>query len=382
MKHCLPPIYGPDITAENWEQRRVQIVRLFEKNVFGRTPRDGFETRANLLYAAEALEGTAKREFYRITVRTKRGSAAFHMALVLPNPQKPVPAVLMISNHEKTPAAVKGPDMSALEELMARAPKEWRTDVERMMAAFQKGGASMPQLLDIERDTAQGYWPVEQILASGRAAAAFYAGEVRPDDRRLFPAALARLFAGEDTARKPDGLGTLGVWAFAASRAADVLCAHAGLDAKKISLAGHSRGAKTALWCAAQDTRIHSVLVNDSGCTGAAVSRGKRGENVASINAFFRIGSVPATHGMPGGKMKCRLTSICCWLLLPRVFAMWPAARRTRGAIRTRNGSAQGRRVPHGGCLGIRSCRGMRLWRASQSLQRGSDITAGRAAMT
>ena len=130
---------------------------------------------------------------------------------------------------------------------MARAPKEWRTDVERMMAAFQKGGASMPQLLDIERDTAQGYWPVEQILASGRAAAAFYAGEVQPDDRRLFPAALARLFAGEDTARKPDGLGTLGVWAFAASRAADVLCAHAGIDAKKISLAGHSRGAKTAL---------------------------------------------------------------------------------------------------------------------------------------
>ena len=59
MKHCLPPIYGSDITAENWEQRRVQIVRLFEKNVFGRTPRDGFETRANLLYAAEALEGTA-----------------------------------------------------------------------------------------------------------------------------------------------------------------------------------------------------------------------------------------------------------------------------------------------------------------------------------
>ena len=62
MKHCLPPIYGPDITAENWEQRRVQIVRLFEKNVFGRTPRDGFETRADLLYAAEALEGTAKRD--------------------------------------------------------------------------------------------------------------------------------------------------------------------------------------------------------------------------------------------------------------------------------------------------------------------------------
>ena len=24
-----------------------------------------------------------------------------------------------------------------------------------------------------------------------------------------------------------------------------------------------------------------------------------------------------STHGMPGGKMKCRSTSICCWLLLP-----------------------------------------------------------------
>lgn len=135
---------------------------------------------------------------------------------------------------------------------MARAPKEWRTDVERMMAAFQKGGASMPQLLDIERDTAQGYWPVEQILASGRAAAAFYAGEVQPDDRRLFPAALARLFAGEDTAREPDGLGTLGVWAFAASRAGRrFVCPCRNRCQKNFSGRALPRGENSAVVCCA-----------------------------------------------------------------------------------------------------------------------------------
>lgn len=67
----------------------------------------------------------------------------------------------------------------------------------------------------------------------------------------------------------------------------DLLVKHPGIDPARISVGGFSRGGKAALWCAAQDERVCGVLVNDSGCSGAAVSRGKHGETVGSITAAF-----------------------------------------------------------------------------------------------
>ena len=283
----MPAIFSSDMTCAAWPERRAQLVELFRSQEFGRTPAQPYTSTADRLYSTPVLGGRAVREYYRITLTTARGSAAFHMALYLPQAEAPVPAVLMISNHDKAAAPATPPDFSAMGALLAAAPAAWREMVQGMMAGMQKGGAPAPQLLDIEKDLNTGYWPVEQILASGRAAAAFYASEVQPDDRARFPGPVASLFCDADAPREDDCWGTLGVWAFAASRAVDVLCAHSSLDAGRIAVAGHSRGGKTALWCAAQDERISAVLVNNSGCSGAAVSRGKAGENVASINAFF-----------------------------------------------------------------------------------------------
>lgn len=283
----LPAVLPQGITPENWLCRHNELVELFRTHVFGRKPDIPFSTHAERLYRRPALDGTATRELYRVTITTVLGSASLHLALVLPNSSAPVPAVLLLSNHDKTPVPGSPPDFSAVEQLMAQAPQAWRESVQAMMGGMQKNGAPAPQLLDIEKEDEPNYWPAADIVATGRAAAAFYASEAQPDDRARFPSALTALFSAPDSPRPADGWGTLGVWAFAASRMVDILCAHPGIDPRKISLAGHSRGGKTALWAAAQDERIRAVLVNNSGCTGAALSRGKQGENVASINAFF-----------------------------------------------------------------------------------------------
>lgn len=288
MRDTLPPVCPPG-AAGDWDTRRAQIIGLFEQNVFGRTPRSGFETDPERLECETQPELPAVRERWRITVRTGQGEAGFGLSLFLPKAEHPVPAVLMIGNHDKEPAPAAKFDAAALSRLMARAPEAWRIETERIMGGMAPSAQapSAPQLLDIDRDTAQGYWPAARIVASGRAAAAFYASEAQPDDRSRFPEKLTALFVKPGAPRAEDGIGTLGIWAFAASRAIDLLCRHPGIDAQKLSLAGHSRGGKTALWCAAQDARVSGVLVNNSGCTGAALSRGKRGENVASITALF-----------------------------------------------------------------------------------------------
>lgn len=282
----LPPVYTAGDTPQSWPRRRRELTELFAGQVFGCRPELPYTVSSRLLRGEPALGDHAWREWHRVTVTTALGSAAFTLHLVRPTAAGPVPAVLLISNHDRAAAPAVPPPAQALQALMAAAPPDWRRRTEAMMAGWGRAAAG-PQTLELGSETEQGYWPVARIVTGGRAAAAFYASEVQPDSAAAFPGPLARIFGVYSASRPADGWGTLGIWAFAASCAVDVLCRHPAVDADRIALAGHSRGAKAALWCAAQDERIAAVLVNNSGCTGAALSRGKRGENVASITAFF-----------------------------------------------------------------------------------------------
>ncbi|MBE2212854.1 MAG: hypothetical protein IAE82_03210 [Opitutaceae bacterium] len=132
------------------------------------------------------------------------------------------------------------------------------------------------------------YWPVARILGRGYATATFAASEVAPD-RRENASAAEGVFPIFDPPgpRAPDAWATIAAWAWAASRALDFLVAQPAIDASRIAVIGHSRSGKSALWAGAQDERFALVVSNDSGCTGAALARGKTGERIADINRQF-----------------------------------------------------------------------------------------------
>lgn len=59
------------------------------------------------------------------------------------------------------------------------------------------------------------------------------------------------------------------------------------IDPAKIAVVGHSRLGKTAVLAGVMDERFALTIANDSGCSGAALHRGKNGERIFNITDKF-----------------------------------------------------------------------------------------------
>ena len=129
------------------------------------------------------------------------------------------------------------------------------------------------------------YLPIEEIIDSGYAVLHFCYKDISSDDGD-FENGLAGLVY-PDGKRTETQCGKIGLWAWAASRVMDYAMTVPLLDQKRISVVGHSRLGKTALLTGALDERFYCAFSNDSGCSGAAVSREKQGETIQKIFQVF-----------------------------------------------------------------------------------------------
>jgi hypothetical protein len=228
-----------------WENtRRGEVLGFFKNEVYGQMVH-GYE---DLVFVStklntEAMSRKATLKQVQITVFKVGKSVKLDLLYFVPNNKKgPVPVFLLINNRDK-------------------------------------------KNTDANRNEKSEFWPAEVLIDSGYAIAAFHVSDLAPDNKETYQNGALQLYP--DQIKAPNGMKAIGAWAWGASRVLDYFENDADINAKKVFVVGHSRGGKAALWAGATDTRFAMVFSNNSGNSGAALSRRKFGETIKVINTSF-----------------------------------------------------------------------------------------------
>ena len=159
------------------------------------------------------------------------------------------------------------------------------------------------------------YMPTEELIDNGFAVLSFSYLDITSDDGDFTNGLAGVLYP--DRKRGSRDAGKIAMWAWAASRVMDYAETRADIfDLSRAAVCGHSRLGKTALLAGALDERFGFVYSNDSGCSGAAISREKQGESVDKIctspprTVCLRTGTVAPTPSMRRNRgRRCRSIS-------------------------------------------------------------------------
>lgn len=222
---------GSEVTRENWEARRREMLSLLEEYSYGKTPKDAVTVTAECVEVGMYFcAGKCREELMRLTYKTARGEGSFPFQIYTPTGVEHPPIFLHIA--------------------FGLAPHR--------------------------------YIPVEEIIDAGYALVVVnYRDMVNDNHHGDYSGGIAAHF-GTTVDREKDEWGKIGMWAWGASRVVDYLFAsRRDLDVSRIAVIGHSRLGKTALWCGAQDERIAAVISNNSGYGGASSSKHCKGENIS-----------------------------------------------------------------------------------------------------
>jgi len=263
-------------TAKGWNPHRAELVRAFEKNVYGETPQA-----ARLLplhYRVEerdtpALNGLALRRQVVVSLTPAGESGAvMHLLLYLPAHAHGAVPVILGLNFQGNASVASDPGILAT--------PVWQ-------AGAVRGGP--PQKVDFpadKRGSQASEWQVEMILQHGYGLATVYYGDIEPDFKNVTGAGTRAYYQPPDSTQNGQW-GAIGAWAWGLSRALDYLRTDAAINRNEIAVTGHSRLGKAADWAAAQDTRFAALLSTESGKGGQSLYRRNFGETIAHLERSF-----------------------------------------------------------------------------------------------
>lgn len=302
--------------AQWWNQRRPEIVADFEREVYGRIPKNvpkvtwktkvtDREFLGSIPVIAKQLIGHVNNSAYPLM------DVNIQATLVVPaNAKGPVPLLIMFAQGGlPAPAQPNKEDLEkindALKEVLIKAHPELQEIFDRYPAynpiAAQNYGinSSAPRVPGDPPTT-------QQLIADGWGYVLLDPASIQADNG----AGLTRGIIGlvnKGQPRKPEDWGTLRAWAWGAARVLDYLEANEPeVDAKHVGIEGVSRYGKAALVTLAFEQRFAMGLIGSSGEGGAKLHRRNFGEAVESLTGkeyywmagnFMKYGASDAVFG-------------------------------------------------------------------------------------
>jgi len=262
---------GQKVTpAEMWlKQRRPEIVEDFDREVYGRVPKETPKV-------TWEVTDTTKETVGDVPVITKQ--------LVGRVDNSSCPAITVaIQLTLTTPADATGPVPVMMEFGFSFGP------------GFGGARKSGPGLTTGPGGFGGGWQ--QQVLAKGWGYAILTPNSIQADNG----AGLTRGIIGlcnRGQPRKPDDWGALRAWAWGASRALDYFETDRSVDAKQVGIEGLSRYGKAALVAMAYDERFAIGFIGSSGEGGAKLHRRNWGELVENLTGSGEY------HWMAGNFLK------------------------------------------------------------------------------
>ncbi len=244
----------PVTTAAQWRDfRRGELTDLLQHYLYGAMPEPVKPTVREIAQAAGVAPGVDYREY-----ELQLGSRSLFLAVFSPSGVTKPPVFLGLN---------KCGNQSLLTDVRVRPTSSF-----------------VISACDPARGSQAALWPVADVVAAGYALATFHESDAAPDDAAHVREGLigALEVAGPANTR----WGALSAWAYALHRAVDAL-EGLDVDAARITVVGHSRRGKAALWAGALDERVAAVVAHQSGRGGAPLTRSAVGETVELINAAF-----------------------------------------------------------------------------------------------
>ena len=278
---------GTKVTrADQWRKRRAEIVEMFDREIYGRVPRNLPKVTWEVTGTTTGTTGNIPTVTKNIVGRVDNSaypqiSVNIGLTLTLPaNASGPVPVMLIFGGAGRNRGAGTAPATTSPAGAGASGPATDRAGMHFIGAQANSGA---PGQGNRAAAGARGPTAQQQVLEKGWGWAWLNTSTIQADNGGGLTSGIIGLM-NKGQPRKLDDWGALRAWAWGASRVLDYFeQPGSGVDARQVGLEGHSRWGKATIVTMAYDERFAIAYVSSSGAGGVKLNRRNFGELVENV---------------------------------------------------------------------------------------------------